>query len=107
MNKSIVAIALLALVAFLSACTWVKLTPQGTEVRVAQTGEVGNCERLGKVNVSLKSRVAGVERSPTKVDTELQTLARNEAVNMAGDTVVAESEVVEGRQTFGVYKCQR
>jgi hypothetical protein len=41
------------------------------------------------------------------VATELATLARNEASNFGGDTVVPTSTVDNGRQSFGVYKCKR
>lgn len=97
--------ALIPVVA-IAACTWVKVTPEGSEVRVAQAGEVGSCERKGEVKVSLKSRVAGVERKPGKVAGELETLARNEAAVMGGDAVVGESTVKDGSKTFGVYRCR-
>ena len=93
--------------ALASACTWVKPTPAGESVRVATADAVATCERKGKVTVSLKSRVAGVERKPTKVADELATLARNEGGQLGGDTVVAEGPVSEGRQVFGVYACNR
>jgi len=102
-----VLVALVTMVAFLHACTWVKTTPEGTKVRVAQANEVSHCESKGEVNVSLKSRVGAFERKPGKVAGELETLARNEANSMGGDTVVALSLVNEGRQTYGVYHCQR
>ncbi|MDT8321630.1 MAG: DUF4156 domain-containing protein [Xanthomonadales bacterium] len=98
---------LLVLAACLHACTWVPLTPEGEKVRVAQPGEVQNCERKGGLTSSLRSRVAGVERKPGKVAGELEALARNEAALMGGDTVVAESPIDDGRQSFGVYRCQR
>jgi hypothetical protein len=41
-----------------------------------------------------------------KVAGELEALARNEAALMGGDTVVAELPVKDGRQVFGVYRCQ-
>ena len=98
----------LASAACLHACTWVKPTPEGQKVRVAQPSEIGAwCERKGEVASILKSRIAGVERSPTKVAGELETLARNEAALMSGDTVVAESTIKDGRQLFGVYSCGR
>jgi len=99
-------LALLALLLFApGACTWVKATPEGESVRVSTLAEVAACERKGKVTVSVKNRVGGVERKPTKVATELATLARNEAVSLGGDTVVPESEAYDGRQVFGVYDC--
>jgi hypothetical protein len=93
-------------VALLGACTWVKTTPEGESVRVASAAEVTDCDRKGKVTVSLRSRVAGVERKPTKVAQELATLARNEGAGLGGDTVVAETHVSEGSQVFGVYDCK-
>ena len=108
MQTSHKVIALLASAAFLQACTWVKPTPEGQKVRVAQASEIGAwCERKGEVASILKSRIAGVERSPTKVAGELETLARNEAALMGGDTVVAESTIKDGRQLYGVYRCGR
>jgi hypothetical protein len=44
-------------------------------------------------------------RGDSKVRGELITLARNEAATMGGDSIVAESPAVQGRQTFGVYRC--
>jgi hypothetical protein len=106
MNRMIIAAAVALLLGSLSACTWVKTTPEGEAVRVASADAVGSCERKGKVTVSVKSRVSGVERKPTKVATELATLARNEGALLGGDTVVAEGDVSEGRQVFGVYRCR-
>ena len=105
MKNMIAAATLVLLAGGLNACTWVKTTPEGGSVRVASADAVGDCVRKGKVTVSVKSRVSGVERKPTKVATELATLARNEGALLGGDTVVAETAVAEGRQTFGVYQC--
>ena len=102
--KQLAVVALAA--AFLAACTWVKPTPEGAAVRVASASETRECVKLGKVNVSVKHNVARMERKPEKVATELETLARNEAAEMDGDTVVAQGKAVDGRQGFGVYRCQ-
>ena len=107
MNRMITIAALILLAGSMSACTWVKVTPEGEAVRVASADAVGNCERTGKVTVSVKSRVSGVERKPTKVASELAALARNEGALLGGDTVVAETSVSDGRQVFGVYRCNR
>jgi len=99
-------IAGMSALAVLSACTWVKPTPEGEKVAVSDRAGVEHCLREGELIASLKSRVGAFERNPGKVAGELETLARNEAVSMGGDTVVAESEISEGRQTFGIYKCR-
>ncbi|MGK2926653.1 MAG: DUF4156 domain-containing protein [Lysobacterales bacterium] len=106
MNKLSLVMSVAVCAAALHACTWVKTTPEGQSVRVASAAEVGACERKGKVTVSVKSRVSGVERKPTKVANELAALARNEGALLGGDTVVAEGDVSEGRQVFGVYRCK-
>lgn len=95
----------LLLAGMITACTWVKPTPEGERVRVATADAAADCRRLGKVTVSLKHEVARVERSADKVATELETLARNEGAVMGGDTVVALSKPVEGRQEFAIYDC--
>lgn len=95
----------LLLVLTCSMCTWVKLTPEGEKVRVLDTTEVTHCKKLGKTRAMLKDKIAGVSRNAEKVEKELQTLARNSAVDMGGDTVVPVSEIEDGKQVFEVYRC--
>lgn len=98
---------LLIAVASLSACTWVKPTDQAKNVAVANASNVRGCTVLREVSVSVTSKLGPIERSPDKVATELATLARNEAVSFGGDTVVPISQIVDGRQSFDVYKCSK
>jgi len=95
------------LIALVSACTWVKTTPEGEDVRVASAGAVSQCEKLGTVKVSLKDKIGRMNRNSEKVATELKTLARNEGALMGGDTVVAINQPSQGRQEFGVYDCEK
>ena len=96
---------IIAALAMLPACTWVKLTEQGETVTVVSK-VADSCERLGSTSSQTKADIASVGRNDKKVATELQTLARNSAAKMGGDTIVAESEVSEsGEQKFGVYRC--
>jgi len=88
------------------ACTWVKPSEDGVKVAVSDGSGVSNCMRKGEVEAALKSRVGGFERNATKVAGELETLARNEAAKMGGDTIVAESNVRDGTKTYGVYRCR-
>ena len=101
--KNIFTIAVLTLI--LSACSWVNLTSQGEKVRILSMEEVKHCKRLGKTTVSLKSKIAGIERNREKVQKELNILARNGAVDLNGDAVVALDQPVDGKQTFAVYRC--
>ena len=93
------------LIAMLSACTWVKLTEEGETVTVVSAVN-SSCKRLGSTTSTTKADIASFDRKSKKVATELQTLARNSAAKMGGDTISAESEVSEnGEQTFGIYRC--
>lgn len=89
----------------LSGCTWVQLTSEGQGVRVATAGEISSCTRIGRTNAQTLSRITVVQRGGEKLQEELTTLARNEAGSMGGNTIVPESIIDEGQQSFGVYRC--
>lgn len=93
-------------VSFLAgACTWVKPTERGAHVKLAEPGEVSQCRKVGTTTVSVLDKVAGVPRSYRTLSEELATLARNEAPNLDGDTVVPAGEIINGQQMFDVYDC--
>ncbi len=95
-----------ALVSLTSACTWVKVSEQGSNVAVANAANVRSCEKVRTVNVKVKDNFVGsMKRDPNKVSTELTNMARNEATQFGGDTVVPVSQPTDGRQSFDVYKC--
>jgi hypothetical protein len=100
-------ILLIAIAAATSSCTWVKVTEKGSSVAVANTANVRGCENLREVTVSVTSKVGFIKRDADKVATELANLARNEAVNFGGDTIVPSSTIENGRQSFNVYKCNK
>lgn len=106
MHNLIKLTSLSVLLLCVSACTWVKATPSGEKVVVSDGAGVSNCQSKGEVESVLKSRVGGFERNASKVQGELETLARNEAAKMGGDTIVALSNVRDGKQNFGVYRCR-
>jgi hypothetical protein len=87
------------------ASNWVQLTAPAREVSVAVPAQVSNCRRIGTSNVNALDKLAFVQRGSQKLQEELVTLARNEAADMGGNRVVAESTISEGRQTFGVFRC--
>jgi hypothetical protein len=100
--RKIIGLGLVVLL--LSACSWVELTPEGEKVTVAKAAHVTNCKFAGTTTVSVKPDALGA-RNAEKVKTELETLARNEASKLKGDTIVAVTEVKDGEQTFKVYQC--
>jgi hypothetical protein len=96
---------LVLLIGALSACTWVKPTDAGQNVRLVSYDQVGQCKKLGKTTVSVLDKMGFISRSEDKVDQELKTLARNSAAEMGGDTIVAAGTVSAGEQPFDVYQC--
>jgi len=102
MNKLILAIPAFLL---LAGCTWVQLTSAGEGVRVATVSGTASCTRVGRAHVQTMSKVTFVERGGDKQRKELIVLARNEAADLGGNTIVPESQIVDGEQTFGVFRC--
>ncbi len=89
-----------------AGCTWVKLSEEGATVAVASSGEIESCKRVGKITAISRAKVAGVERNDKKLNTELETIARNEAVSMGGNTVSPLGPVDGNEREFGVYTCE-
>lgn len=97
-------IILLGIVAS-SGCTWVDPKPGASAVTLVQPSHVVNCKSLGTTVSQVKDKVGFVNRSDDKVTLELLTLAKNSAVDLGGDTLVAEGGPDSGTQKFRIYKC--
>jgi hypothetical protein len=92
----------------LSACTYgIVLDPGGQNVRVAWNGNTGirPCRDVGKVTVSVLSRIGPVDRNDIKVRDELEIMARNQAAQMHADTIVPLGEPHDGEQSWEAYAC--
>lgn len=102
-------ILLVFLAVMLVACaSWVELTPSGEKTRVLSADEVTSCKKVGTTTAYLRQRVGIVKLNDKKVVHELETLARNSAANMGGDTIVAKGDPQDGKQVyqeFDVYRC--
>ncbi|MCP1728382.1 hypothetical protein J2T60_002382 [Natronospira proteinivora] len=105
-SKTLGNYGLLLAVLTLAACTWVRPDTGADEVLVLPKERVADCERLGSVEVSVLARVVGMDRHEEEVESDLQVLARNHAVERGGDTVVPLSEIKDGEQRYGIYSCQ-
>jgi len=91
----------------LSGCgPWVEPTNDALNVRVAYLSQIDGCKKLGRVTVSVLDKVAFISRSEEDMSGELETLGRNSAAEMKGDTIVAMSKIVDGEQVFDVYRCK-
>jgi len=89
------------------ACAWVSPEPGAEAVRISASFDtVRGCEKLGTVHAQTRAKVGFIARSSRKISEELATLARNHAVGMAADTLVAEGPPsAEGHQSFAAYRC--
>lgn len=94
-----------AAAALFSGCAWVKIKPQGEKVRVLSAEEVKHCKSLGRVSSNTAASVWFIARSRETVEEEVSLLARNNAGDMGGDTIVPAGPLVDGEQKFTVYRC--
>lgn len=93
-------------IVFISGCnSWVQVTNEGESVRLSTSGDVANCQRIGRAQAQTLSRLVVVERGGERLQEELTRIARNEAGDMGGNVIIPESIIEEGRQSFGVYRC--
>jgi hypothetical protein len=101
-----IAVAMLVLALAYSGCAWVALTPDAANVQLGSTDRLDGCELVGTTKARTKSKVGIFARSEEKVAEELATLARNDAPELGGNTVIAEGPVSnEGTQRFSIYSC--
>lgn len=99
-------VAMMVLVSAAAAgCTWVDPKPGASSVTLVMPTHVSNCKPLGTTISQVKDKIGIINRSDEKVAEELLTLAKNSAVDLGGDTLVAEDVPNEGTQKFKIYKC--
>jgi hypothetical protein len=88
-----------------TACTWVKPTAGGAQVREATAADVAGCEEIGTASGTTQASV-GLPRDKEIVRSEQVTLARNQAAVIGGDTIVANGPPQGGMLAFIVYRCK-
>ena len=103
MKKLLIISMLLAL----QGCSYVELDSAGEQVNVVEQQHVEGCKLIGKTTVSVKATVAGIERDKDDMQKELEVLARNNAAEIKGDTIVAISEIKDGKRVYNVYRCKQ
>ncbi len=93
-------------VLLVAACAWVKPSTDSQQVALVKPELVASCQRLGETSAKTLAKIVVINRSDRKLAHELVTLAKNQAAVMQGDAIVAETPIVAGEQTFGVYRCR-
>lgn len=95
-----------SLLLVLSGCTFVKMGPGASEVRVARAdADLSACAKRGEIEVSVKDRLGPYTRDAIRVRDELETLARNEAPSLKADTIQPRTEPADGGQRFLAFRC--
>ena len=100
---------LMTMTAFMvvSACTWVNENPASESVAIVMENNLPQCQQLGTIDVRTKYSVGIIKRGAKKVQTELKSLARNEALKINANTIVPVADPVEGKQQYLAYSCPR
>lgn len=98
-----------AMLVLLAACTWVEPTLQGSQIKLVDKNDTSleSCTKIETVTAMVKHRVGFFARSEDKVNTELITIAQNEAAEIGGDTISAAGPASNGERSFIVYDCRR
>lgn len=99
------AILAAGMAAVLGGCSFVTVDPGAKDVLVLKAERTKDCERLGQTRVSVATQIGFIKRGKPAIAENLETLARNSAAEMGGDTITPETEVNEGKQTFGIFDC--
>lgn len=103
MRRVVIALGLLS--SLLSGCAFVQLNDGAGSVALSTPEAVGGCRKLASTSVSVVPRFGIVERSQEAMGAELDILARNEAAQTGGNTVVAASPMLDGRRRYDIYRC--
>ncbi|TZF90234.1 DUF4156 domain-containing protein [Cognatilysobacter lacus] len=92
----------------MAACTWVPMQSGAASVRVlAMNASTAGCTKLGEIEGNVTDRVAVYQRNPLRVQEELETMARNEAVGLTANAVIPVEAPHDGRQRFSALRCAR
>lgn len=97
-----------AMLAALGGCAsnLIDVRPGSDRIAVAEPAQVAQCKHIGKTTATVLSKVAFYSRSIDQVDADLLQLARNEAVDEGGDTLVPGERPAVGKRVFEIYKCK-
>jgi hypothetical protein len=90
---------------YLPACSTIEATKESKAVTLVKPSNVVGCKLLSTTNVTVTYKIGIVTRDDKVVTEELVTMAKNQAAETGGDSIVAKGPAVEGKQSFDIYKC--
>ncbi|MBO1924424.1 DUF4156 domain-containing protein [Thiomicrorhabdus sp. 6S3-12] len=89
-----------------SGCSWIKPIQGAEQIELVTVQEIISCQKIGAVNTSVLSNVGFIERSSEAVTENSVALAKNEAVRMGGNRIVAVQPPEDGHMRFDIYLCK-
>ena len=97
---------LILLTVLTSACQWVNRHDVNRTVVVAQQQHIKHCQAVGNISARTRHTII-LPRKESKVAEELRELARNEALKLKADTIVAITPIDKGEQQFAAFNCSQ
>jgi Domain of unknown function (DUF4156) len=104
MKKTVYCFVLVVSAMVASACSWVKVSEAGKQVHILPASRVADCVKIGTISTSVKDKIIGIERNNDKVRTELDRLARDQAVLMNANSLV-RAAIKDGEGSYIAYRC--
>ena len=108
MSKNITLIALTASALLLGGCASKLIGERigADQVVLAQESQVAKCKSLGRTTFSVLANLGPIARNSDAVEDNLLQMARNDAIDKGGDTVVRGPMPAYGQRTYDIYKCK-
>ena len=104
MKKTFFTASLLAALVTTAGCSVVKVSEAGKRVSLISSDNAYNCQRVGNINTSVLDNVLFVPRNTQKIQSDLDKLARDQAVLMHANSLVRVS-TIEGQGKYIAYNC--
>lgn len=91
----------------LAGCSFNEPTEASKQVMLVKDYNVTSCQKLGVTVARVKDSLGAIKFSEDEVQEELIVIAKNDAAEMGGDSIVAVSDVKGGVQKFAIYRCRK
>ena len=95
----------LLVVLLIGGCTFVSLRSDADTVQSIEESAAADCDELGSTQVEVLHELGVFARTPTKINDELDILARNAAVDLGGNAVVPSGPTVSGKRPYRILRC--
>jgi len=104
MKRPTTALTVVLIAGLLAGCSVVKVSEAGKRVNMISSDQAYNCTRVGSISTSVLEKIVGVPRADTKIETELDRLARDQAVLMNANSLHRVS--IQGAEgSYIAYNC--